>query len=299
MQHTNKIASIYKELQQQMCRQLEEGDGKAVFQQVPWTKDIGSGLTCVMKEGNVIEKAGLNFSHVEGDFSPKMEAILGMKANKYSATGISSIIHPYNPFMPIIHMNVRYFELDNGTSWFGGGIDLTPHYINKAQATWFHQILKDICDKYDKNYYPDYKTWADNYFFNKHRNETRGVGGIFFDRIQPKGEEAFENFLAYTIDLAKAYPNIYCDLMEMNKSVEFNEVNKQWQALRRGRYVEYNLVYDRGTKFGLESGGNTESILVSMPPMAQWEYNFAPEADSAEQQTLDLLKKELDWVNMK
>ena len=139
MKNTSRIASIYKELQQQMCSQLEEGDGKAVCQQVPWTRDIGSGLTCVMKQGNVIEKAGLNFSHVEGDFSVKMEAILGMKAKSYSATGISSIIHPYNPFMPIIHMNVRYFELDNGESWFGGGIDLSPHYIDKAEAVLFHQ----------------------------------------------------------------------------------------------------------------------------------------------------------------
>ncbi|GAF03913.1 coproporphyrinogen-III oxidase [Saccharicrinis fermentans DSM 9555 = JCM 21142] len=179
MKHTSRIASIYKDLQQQMCRQLEKGDGKGLFQQLPWTKDIGSGLTCVMKNGDVIEKAGLNFSHVEGDFSDKMEALLGMKAARYSATGISSIIHPFNPFVPIIHMNVRFFELDNGVCWFGGGIDLTPHYIDESEAAWFHRSLKDICDQYNGDYYPDYKAWADNYFFIKHRNETRGVGGSF------------------------------------------------------------------------------------------------------------------------
>ena len=299
MQKTKQIASIYRELQQQMCSQLEEGDGKAIFQQIPWIKEIGSGLTCVMKEGNVIEKAGLNFSHVEGDFTSKMETILGMKANRYSATGISSIIHPYGPLIPIIHMNVRFFELDNGICWFGGGIDLTPHYIEKEEAAWFHQTLKAICDKYDSNYYPEYKKWADDYFFIKHRNETRGVGGIFFDRIQPNAEESFNSFLDFTIDLAKSYPQIYCVIMDKKRDLSFTENQKQWQGLRRGRYVEFNLVYDRGTKFGLESGGNTESILVSMPPNAQWEYNFKPPKDSLEQQTLDMLKKGIDWLNIK
>ncbi len=298
MQNTAKIAAIYKQLQQQMCSKLEEGDGKALFKKVPWQKEIGSGLTCVMKQGNVIEKAGLNFSHVEGVFSDKMEAILGMKANRYSATGISSIIHPYNPFMPIIHMNVRFFELDNGVHWFGGGIDLTPHYIDKTEATSFHQKLLDICNKYDESYYPDYKKWADDYFYIKHRNETRGVGGIFFDRIKPEGKDGFDYFLNFTIDLAKAYPKIYCDIINEKSKSSYSEFHKQWQALRRGRYVEYNLVYDRGTKFGLESGGNTESILVSMPPMAQWEYDFKTQENSPEQQTLDLLKKDIDWVNM-
>lgn len=299
MQNTKKIASIYSDLQQKMCRQLEAGDGKAKFLEVSWTKEIGSGLTCVMKNGNVIEKAGLNFSHVEGNFSTKMEAILGMKAKRYSATGISSIIHPNNPLMPIIHMNVRFFELDNGTYWFGGGIDLTPHFIQKEEAAWFHQILFDICNKYDKDFYPKYKAWADDYFFLKHRNETRGVGGIFFDRIQPKSESEFNNFLNFTIDLAKAYPNIYCDIMEKKRDLSFNESQKQWQNLRRGRYVEFNLIHDRGTKFGLESGGNTESILVSMPPLAEWEYDYHPTSGTPEFETQELLKKGIDWLNIK
>ncbi len=297
MNKSDKIASLYRDLQQKMCRQLEIGDGKAEFQEIPWTKDIGSGVTCVMKEGSVIEKAGLNFSHVRGDFSPKMESILGMKANKFAATGISSIIHPNNPFIPIIHMNVRFFELDNGTSWFGGGIDLTPHYIQKEEAKWFHKILFDICNKYDTSYYPEYKKWADNYFFLSHRNETRGVGGIFFDRIQPENEDHFNNFLNFTIDLANAYPQIYCEIMEKKRGIPYNENNKSWQNLRRGRYVEFNLIHDRGTKFGLESGGNTESILVSMPPIAEWEYKFTPQKNSEEENTLKLLRKHIDWLN--
>ena len=297
MQHTKIIASIYQKLQQEMCRQLEHCDGKAKFEQIPWNKDIGSGLTCVMRNGNVIEKAGLNFSHVEADISDKMEAILGHKANRYSATGISSIIHPHNPFMPIIHINVRFFELDNGVCWFGGGIDLTPHYVDKGEAAWFHQTLRNICDKYDTSYYPHYKTWADDYFFIKHRNETRGIGGIFFDHVEPDGEEAFEKFLNFTVELAQAYPQIYCTIMDKKRDAVFDESNKQWQCLRRSRYVEYNLIYDRGTRFGLESDGNTESILVSMPPIAQWEYDFKPKENSPEQNTLDWLKKGIDWVN--
>lgn len=296
MLRTDKIASIYKNLQQEMCRQLELSDGKAEFERIPWKKDIGSGITRVMREGNVIEKAGLNFSHVEAKVTGNMEAILGNKAKRYSATGISSIIHPYNPFMPIIHMNVRYFELDNGSCWFGGGIDLTPHYVDIEEAAWFHKTLRNICEKYDKNYYPHYKIWADDYFFIPHRHETRGVGGIFFDHVEPKDDETFDKFLQFTIDLAKAYPQIYGAIMDKKCNLHFDESNKQWQNIRRSRYVEYNLTYDRGTKFGLESGGNTESILVSMPPIAQWEYDFKPQENSLEQNTLQWLKKGVEWV---
>ena len=281
-----------------MCRQLEIGDGEAVFQKIPWEKEVGYGLTCVIKKGNVIEKGGLNFSYVEGEFTPGMEAVLGVKARRYSATGISSILHPYNPFMPIIHMNVRFFELDDGSCWFGGGIDLTPHYINREEASWFHMQLKSLCDKYDESYYPNYKKWADDYFFIKHRNETRGIGGIFFDRLKPAGEDAFESILNFTVDLARAYPQIYCDLMVKNRNKPYTKENKKWQSLRRGRYVEYNLVYDRGTKFGLESNGNTESILVSMPPVVEWEFDFKPEPYSKEQETLNLLKRDMNWINM-
>jgi len=297
MNRTEKIANIYKDLQEKMCHQLEIGDGKGIFSKVSWQKDIGSGLTRVMKDGNIIEKAGLNFSHVQGNFTQKMESILGMKADKYAATGISSILHPNNPLIPIIHMNVRFFELDNGICWFGGGIDLTPHYIQKEEATWFHKKLQTICNKYNPDYYPHYKEWADDYFYLDHRNETRGVGGIFFDRIQPKSDIEFEDFLAFTTDLAKVYPEIYCDIMDKKRGLTYSEQQKKWQNIRRGRYVEFNLIHDRGTKFGLESGGNTESILVSMPPIAEWEYQIDIKENSKEAETQRLLKKGIDWVN--
>ena len=179
------------------------------------------------------------------------------KASKFEATGISSILHSRNPFVPTIHMNVRHFNLDNGSSWFGGGIDLTPTYINPEEARWFHQTLKDICDKYDTSLYPAWKHWADDYFYIEHRHETRGIGGIFFDRIAVNNNADYEKMLSLTADLANAYPVIYAKLMKNNGHKPFSEAEKHWQKIRRGRYVEFNLIYDRGTKFGLESDGNT------------------------------------------
>jgi coproporphyrinogen III oxidase len=193
-------------------------------------------------------------------------------------------------------MNVRHFSLDNGSSWFGGGIDLTPTYINPEEARWFHRTLKDICDKYDLSWYPAWKAWADDYFYIAHRDETRGVGGIFFDRVKPAGEAEHEKMLNLTADLATAYPKIYARLMKDNGNKPFTEAQKKWQKIRRGRYVEFNLIYDRGTKFGLESDGNTESILVSLPAEVEWVYQHRPEPGSPEAETLALLKKGIDWI---
>lgn len=292
----NKVASAFRETQTIICNTLEEADSSAIFSKDSWGKEIGGGLTRVLLNGKHIEKAAVNFSQVNGPYSKKMEKLLGEKGTSYAATGVSSIIHPYNVHVPIIHMNVRYFSLENGISWFGGGIDLTPHYIDKKQAAWFHQQLKTICDKYNMAFYPRFKTWADNYFFLEHRNETRGVGGIFFDRLKPNDEEDAEKLLAFTVDLGRAYGAIYAKLIGLNSKKPETESQKQWQKLRRGRYVEFNLVYDRGTKFGLESGGNTESILLSMPPQANWEYNYEPEKGSEEEATLQLLKKDINWL---
>ena len=297
MNRIDKIAANYSEIQKEMCRKLEMADGKGVFGETKWNKKIGTGLTRVLENGAIIEKGAINFSFVKGDFSPKMEKILGEKAERYGATGISSILHPHNPLVPIIHMNVRYFALDNGISWFGGGIDLTPHIIDKKEAAWFHQSLKNSCDKFNTTFYPEYKKWADNYYFLPHRNETRGVGGIFFDRLKPDRENNFETLFSFTVELAKKYPEIYAELMRKNHSKEFSEREKQWQNLRRGRYVEFNLIHDRGTKFGLESGGNTESILVSLPSNASWAYMYQPEPGGFEEKTLQLLKKNIDWIN--
>lgn len=297
MKETARIAELYSELQEKMCARLEQADGKATFSRDIWKKNIGGGMTRVIAGGDKIAKGAINFSHVEGTYSAQMEKLLGEKASAYAATGISSILHPVNPNAPIIHMNVRHFSLDNGIQWFGGGIDLTPHYIDKAGAQQFHRKLKEICDRYSPSFYPDYKKWADDYFFIPHRDETRGVGGIFFDRLKPTEEVPFEKLLQFTIDLASAYPEMYARQLDKYADKPFTEREEKWQRMRRGRYVEFNLVYDRGTKFGLASGGNTESILVSMPPEAVWEYNYTPESGSREAETLSLLKKDIDWVN--
>lgn len=294
--NVSKTAVIYKSIQKTICQTLEEADGTGKFTQDSWKKEIGSGLTCVMQNGSIIEKAGVNFSYVKGDFNENMAHLLGEKASKFEATGISSILHSGNPFVPTIHMNVRHFSLDNGSSWFGGGIDLTPIYVNEAESRWFHQMLKDICDKYDTSLYAGWKKWADDYFFIEHRHETRGIGGIFFDRIPVSNESDLQKMISLTSDLAHAYPIIYSQLMKDNGHKSFTEAEKQWQKIRRGRYVEFNLIYDRGTKFGLESEGNIESILVSLPAEVEWVYQHQPAPGSAEAKTLELLKKGIEWV---
>lgn len=295
----DKIAQTYSEVQKKICGILEAADGIGKFAENKWNKEIGSGNTYVLQNGAIIEKGAVNFSFVKGDYSPEMEQLLGEKAGAYAATGISSIIHPINPLVPIIHMNVRHFSLDNGVSWFGGGIDLSPHIIEPTDAVIFHKALKKICDKYNAEFYPKFKTWADNYYYLPHRNETRGVGGIFFDRLKPDDNNTFQQLFEFTIELAKAYPIIYAEFMKNNSSKSYSEREIKWQNLRRGRYVEFNLIYDRGTKFGLESGGNTESILASLPANASWEYNYEAELGGFEENTLQHLKKGINWVDYK
>lgn len=298
MNEIAKIAETYAELQSEICRILETSDGKEKFSAHPWQKDIGTGITCVLQNGAIIEKGAVNFSLVKGKFSTQMEKLLGEKADEYAATGISSILHPINPWMPIIHMNVRYFALNNGVSWFGGGIDLTPHIILPDDAALFHRLLKEVCDRFDVNFYPEYKKWADDYYFLPHRNETRGVGGIFFDRLKPAENNSFDKLFGFTCALANAYPKIYSGFMAKYGKKSYSEREKNWQNLRRGRYVEFNLIHDRGTKFGLESDGNTESILLSLPANASWEYNYSPEPGGFEESTLKQLKKGIDWLHL-
>ncbi len=290
------LSEVYRELQSEICSRLEKADGKSVFANDNWKSEIGYGHTMVLQEGDAIEKAAVNFSAVSGPVSDAMRRALNIGAGEtYFACGISSIIHPENPFVPIIHMNVRYFELNSGKSWFGGGIDLTPHYIDPQEAAWFHSELKQICDHFDPGYYVQFRQWADDYFFLPHRNETRGVGGIFFDHQDASDKPDFEKLFGFTRRLAEAYPVIYTHLMNKNRHRQYTQTEKEWQYLRRGRYVEFNLLYDRGTKFGLESGGRTESIFLSMPPMAAWTYDFTAEKGSREAQTLNLLKKNVEW----
>jgi len=226
-----------------------------------------------------------------------MRKNLKVEADKFFATGVSIVMHPNNPHVPIIHMNIRYFELDNGTYWFGGGIDLTPHFVDKAQAAYFHKKLKEVCDRYDGTYYPRFKKWADDYFFIPHRNETRGIGGIFYDHLSEDEKHSKGDIFNFSIDLGEIFSEIYTHLIQVNKDSDYTPEEKEWQLLRRGRYVEFNLVYDRGTKFGLYSNGRTESILMSLPKQANWYYAHEVEEGSAEQKTLDLLRKGIDWTS--
>lgn len=291
---TSEIISFFKDLQLNICNALEQADGKSKFILDEWHRDGGGGgLTRVIKDGNVIEKGGVNFSCVEGNLPAflQKESKSGA-ATSFLATGVSIVIHPINPWIPIIHMNVRYFEMNDGTWWFGGGIDLTPHYVVEEQANWFHQQLKNTCDKHHPDFYPKFKKWADEYFFIKHRNETRGIGGIFFDHLNETSTPlSKEQLFQFVKSVGETFAPTYVELITLNKELSYTEQNTQWQLLRRGRYVEFNLVYDRGTKFGLETNGRVESILMSLPKLASWEYDFKVEENSIEESTLTYLKK--------
>jgi coproporphyrinogen III oxidase len=301
------ISSWLKELQDSICAALEAADGKSKFETDNWIREEGGGgRTRIIRNGNVIEKGGVLFSAVSGDapaflfkeqqHSPA-KTIDSKSTPQFFATGVSIVIHPKSPMVPIIHMNIRYFEMDGGIRWIGGGIDLTPHYVNKEDAKFFHSELKKVCDKHHASYYPKFKEWADDYFYITHRKETRGIGGIFFDRLNENSEMTFEKNLDFWKDVGKAFAPTYTELIRRNKDKTFTEKNKEWQLLRRGRYVEFNLVYDKGTKFGLETNGRIESILMSLPRYAGWEYNFVPEANSEEEKTLSYLKRGIVWIS--
>ena len=293
-----EIGKWFRQLQLHICAELEAEDGKAKFVEDNWERPGGGGgHTRVIEHGNVFEKGGVNFSAVHGQLSDKIIQALGLNDNQFFATGVSIVIHPINPFVPIIHMNVRYFELGDGTYWFGGGIDLTPHYIQQEDAEFFHQALKTTCDGFDSNYYPEFKKWADDYFYIRHRKETRGIGGIFFDRLKEDDSHSKEDRWEFVKAVGETFAPSYRELVSRNMTKEYKEENLKWRNLRRGRYVEFNLVYDKGTKFGLETDGRIESILMSLPENASWVYNFKPASGSKEEQTLELLIKDHDWVS--
>lgn len=291
------ITSWFQTLQDSICKAIEEADGSGKFVEETWQHHgEGGGRTRILQNGTVLQKAGVNFSGVGGELSDNILKALGLSNPNFFATGVSIVMHPVSPMVPIIHMNVRYFETPE-EYWFGGGIDLTPHYVVEEDAKFFHQHLKNTCENYKEGAYAKYKTWADDYFFNQHRNETRGIGGIFFDRLnetrEGKSKEEIWNFVQ---SVGSSFAGIYTELMRRGALLPYNEANTHWQAIRRGRYVEFNLVYDKGTKFGFDTGGRTESILMSMPPMAEWVYQYKAEAGSEEEKTLQLLKKGISWV---
>ncbi len=302
----SEIQAWFEGLQDRICTALEEADGQGKFREDHWQRPGGGGGRSRVIEGRVIEKGGVNFSAVEGALPEKIGRALQLPVGSaFFASGVSIVLHSHSPHLPIIHMNVRYFEIPAQTAeapsiwWFGGGIDLTPHYVVPADAQRFHQHLKMVCDRHHQDFYPKFKKWADDYFYLRHRKETRGVGGIFFDRMQSNDYPLDKRQLfQFVQDVGDAFAPIYTQLMAERADLPFSEREKNWQLHRRGRYVEFNLVWDRGTKFGLDTDGRTESILMSMPPTAKWTYAFEVEPNSAEATTLDHLKKEIDWVGI-
>jgi coproporphyrinogen III oxidase len=293
----NSAENWFKELQDTITTELEILDSKGKFIEDLWTRqEGGGGRTRSITDGKMIEKGGVNFSAVYGKTPEKILKALNLAQADFYAAGISLVLHPQNPWSPIIHMNLRYFEMSNGVHWFGGGIDLTPHYVNKEDAIFFHEQLKNACDKHHSTWYQDFKKWADDYFFIEHRNETRGIGGIFFDRLSGSHEKTIDQVFSFVKEIGNSFLPIYSHLLKKTRDLPFSEKEKQWQYLRRGRYVEFNLVYDKGTKFGLDTNGRTESILMSLPPLASWKYNFQPEDGSEEKKTIDLLQKNINWL---
>ncbi len=315
-----EIAAEFRAIQDSICRQLEALDGTARFGNDPWTRpEGGGGLSRPIADGALIEKGGVNFSEVFGPLSSAAAKSLKIEAHTFYATGVSVVLHARNPWVPTIHMNIRYFEAGdavnaqqpsllrenassgeatNNQRWFGGGIDLTPAYVDQHAAALFHSRLKETCDRWDPRYYPEYKRSADDYFFLPHRNETRGIGGIFFDRLAPSAEHPFDDLFAFTRSIGHLFAGLYAEVAGPVRSKAFTQREKDWQLLRRGRYVEFNLVHDRGTRFGLETGGRTESILMSLPPEASWRYDHHPEDGSPEEQTLAWLRKGVDWSGL-
>ena len=293
------IARHFENLQEKIVGDLTAIDGKSTFHADKWTREEGGGgITMTIANGKIIEKGGVAFSKVFGPVSPVMKDQLKLNGDDFFACGVSIVLHAENPWIPIIHMNVRYFELNDGTYWFGGGIDMTPHYIDDHAAQVFHSGLKSICDKYHPDFYSKFKEEADNYFFIPHRNETRGIGGIFFDHLSENSDVSKDQIFQMCIEIGENFPKIYGEQVAKFHERAFTDENISWRNHRRGRYVEFNLVNDRGTKFGLLSGGRTESILMSLPPSANWTYCYETVKGSLEEKTQQKLRKGFAWIDL-
>ncbi|MDO6718859.1 oxygen-dependent coproporphyrinogen oxidase [Psychrosphaera sp. 1_MG-2023] len=294
----DQVKSFFMSLQDQICEQLSTLDGTE-FEQDQWIREEGGGgRSRVIKNGNVFEQAGVNFSHVFGANMPASATAHRpeLQGRSFNACGVSLVIHPHNPYIPTTHMNVRFFIAEKEGAepvwWFGGGYDLTPFYPFEQDIKHWHQTAKDVCDQYGEAVYPKYKKWCDEYFYLKHRDETRGVGGLFYDDLNELG---FEQCFEFTQKIGHSFCEAYVPIVNRCKNLEFGDRQRQFQLYRRGRYVEFNLVFDRGTLFGLQTGGRTESILMSMPPLARWEYQYTPEAGSEEAKLYDVLQP-IDWL---
>lgn len=296
----HRVKEFFLSLQDTICRSLENIDQKATFQQDNWErKEGGGGRTRVLTNGALFEQAGVNFSHVYGDTLPKSATAHRpeLAGRRFQAMGVSLVIHPLNPYIPTSHANVRFFiaekDGEDPVWWFGGGFDLTPYYGFEEDVIHWHKVAKSVCTPFSEDYYPRYKKWCDDYFYIKHRNEPRGVGGLFFDDLNnPDFDHCFE----FVQHVGLGYLDAYLPIVEKRKSIPWGERERQFQLYRRGRYVEFNLVWDRGTLFGLQSGGRTESILMSMPPLVRFEYDYSPEPNTPEAKLYSDFLIPKEWV---
>lgn len=305
----DRARDFFAELQDEICLALERLDGSATFREDLWQREGGGGgRTRVMEGGSVFEKAGVNFSAVSGQFDEAFAKRIPMGDGRdFFASGISLVLHPRSPMIPTVHANFRYLERGSG-GWFGGGSDLTPYYPYLEDAIHFHRTLKDTCDRFDASFYPMFKSWCDEYFYVKHRDESRGVGGIFFDYLTgdnssakisshiPEMNQGIEFIFEFVQAMGRSVVPAYLPIAERRCDEHYGEREREFQLIRRGRYVEFNLVYDRGTTFGLETRGRTESILMSLPPLVKWVYDYKPEPGTREAAAWDFFRAR-DWLN--
>ncbi|MGS2725616.1 oxygen-dependent coproporphyrinogen oxidase [Psychroserpens sp. BH13MA-6] len=290
------------DLQDTITKTLEEIDGKAKFREDLWDRpEGGGGRTRVIENGEVFEKGGVNISGVHGKLPESMQAYFGVKDADFFACGLSLVLHPTNPMVPTVHANWRYFEMYDQQGqivdqWFGGGQDLTPYYLFEEDAVHFHHICKTVCDKHNPNFYTTYKKRCDDYFYNAHRQEGRGIGGLFFDYCKQTEDMRMQDWYDFVTDVGNHFLDAYVPIVVKRKYLTYTQAQRDWQEIRRGRYVEFNLVHDKGTLFGLKTNGRIESILMSLPPHVQWVYDHHPEKGSEEAKLLDVLKHPKDWV---
>ena len=304
MNYRTEASSHFQNVQNQICSAFEEIDGKATFITDVWdrvdTEELvhgGGGVSKIIRNGKIFEQGGVNFSEVSGILPAEMShKLIGIHEKRpFYATGLSIVIHPQSPLIPTIHANYRYIEVDE-FSWFGGGTDLTPYYIYEEDCKFFHSGLKSICDKYSPEFYSDFKKNCDEYFYLPHRKECRGIGGIFFDYIGKNNQKILSSTFDLVKDFSEGFLGSYLPIIEKREKLAWTESQKKFQLIRRGRYVEFNLLYDRGTLFGLKTGGRIESILMSLPPVVNWEYDFKTNPGSSEEQLLNILKNPIKWV---
>ena len=298
----DRFYAYIQTLQEQICAALEAEDGGAQFKEDLWNRPGGGGgRTRVIENGDVFEKGGVNISAVHGELPDSMKAYLNVKEGNFFACGLSMVIHPKSPMVPTVHANWRYFELYDSQgalvdSWFGGGQDLTPYYLFEEDAQHFHQVCKRACDAHDSKFYETYKKQCDTYFWNAHRNEARGVGGLFFDYLKQTPERSMQQWYDFVTEVGNSFIEAYVPIVSRRKSLSYTAEQRDWQEIRRGRYVEFNLVHDKGTLFGLKTNGRIESILMSLPAHVQWRYNHTQTAGSEEARLLEVLQHPKSWV---